>query len=406
MPEPHHPPLPSPSPLARHWNLDPAVVFLNHGSFGACPAEVLEHQRRLRDRLEREPVRFFVEDYEPLLDAARADAAAFLGCDADDLAFVHNATMGVNTVLHSLPFRPGDEILTNSQEYNACNNAVARAAERTGAVPVRAELPFPVASPEQVVNAILQRVTPRTRLALVSHVTSPTGLVLPVERLVPELARRGVLTLVDGAHGPGMLPLDLRALGCDFYTGNFHKWVCAPKGAAFLFVRRDHQHLVRPLITSHGANSPRTDRSRFRLESDFLGVLDPTPWMTVPHAIRTVASLAPGGWPEVRRRNRDLALAARDLLCRALGATPPAPDTMLGSLAAVELPDRDPAEGPPGRYPDPLQDRLVARHAVQVPIVNYPAAPRRLVRVSAHLYNSLEQVEYLARALRAELNLH
>jgi len=398
---PRMPPLslPAASPLASRFCLDPAVTFLNHGSFGACPRAVLDEQARLRERLERQPVAFFVRDLETLLDEARAELAAFVGADPADLAFVANATAGVNAVVRALEFSPGDELLTTDHAYNACVNALDFAAGRAGARLVRASVPFPVASEDQVVEAVIAAVTPRTRLALIDHVTSPTGLVFPVARVVAALAERGVDTLVDGAHAPGMVPLDLGAIGAAYYTGNCHKWVCAPKGAAFLHVRRDRQRLVRPAVISHGANSSRTDRSRFLLEFDWTGTADPTAALCIPAALRHVASLVEGGWPEVMRRNRALALEARETLARSLGTAPPAPASMIGSLAAVALP------GPPGvavepLHIDPLQDALLARFGVEVPVI--PWGPGRLVRVSAQLYNTPDQYRYLAAAL-AEL---
>ncbi len=394
---------PRPSDLARHWPHDPAVIFLNHGSFGSVPVPVMERQREYQDRLQREPVRFMVDELEPLLDDARVQSAAFVGCPADDFAFVLNATSGVDTVIRSLRFNPGDEILTNPHEYNACQNVLRWAEQQWGLVLVSAPVPFPIRSADQAVDAVLARSTPRTRLALISHITSPTALVLPVERLVAGLSARGIDTLIDGAHAPGMLPLDVAALNPTYYTGNFHKWACSPPGSAFLYVRRDRQPLIRPLVISHGANSKRTDRSRFRLEFDWAGTADPSAWLCVPHAIRFMAGLFADGWAGVRRHNNALARAARDLLCRELGAEPPAPDDMLGSMACVRLPDRTaPEAAQPTRYHDPLQDRLIGNHGIQVPIVPFPGPPTRYVRVSAQAYNSIEQYRYLARALKAE----
>lgn len=381
--------------------LEEGLDFLNHGSFGSCPRAVLEAQAAWRERIERDPVRFFVKELEPALDAARATLAAFVGADPDDLAFVPNATAGVNAVVRSLALAPGDELLTTSHAYNACRNALAYVAERAGARVVVADVPFPLASEDQVVDAVLAAAGPRTRLALLDHVTSPTGLVFPIARLVAALAARGIDTLVDGAHAPGMLPLDVRAIGAAYYTGNCHKWICAPKGAGFLVVRRDRQALVRPTSISHGANTRRPDRSRFRLEFDWTGTCDPTAFLCVPEALRVVGGILPGGWPALMASNRAGALAARRTLCDALGVPPPAPDAMIGSLAAVPLPDAADASPPTSSlYADPLQERLYAEHSIQVPVVPWPAPPRRLVRVSWQVYNRPEQVERLATALR------
>jgi isopenicillin-N epimerase len=387
---------------ARLWPLDPAVVFLNHGSFGACPTEVLGYQAALRAEMEAEPVRFLSRELDGRLATARHVLADFVGADPDDLAFVGNATSGVNAVLRSLDLEQGDELLVTDHAYNACRNALDFVAGRAGARVVVAALPFPVDSPGAAVEAVLAKVTPRTRLALLDHVTSPTGLVLPIAALVGELAGRGVDTLVDGAHAPGMLPLDLDRLGAAYYSGNCHKWLCAPKGSAFLWVRRDRQAAVRPLTISHGASARRADRSRFRLEFDWTGTDDPTAWLTVPKAIEYVGSLVEGGWPALMARNRGLALEARALLCEAAGTAAPCPDEMVGSLAAVRLPDGEGGEIG-WRRPDPLQPRLFDGWGVEVPIISWPAPPQRLVRISAQLYNERGHYVRLADALRKEL---
>ena len=390
-----------PAANPRLWPLDPKVVFLNHGSFGACPRPVLEFQRELQQRMERQPMRFFVDDFEQLWDTARRALSRFVGANANDLVFVPNATHAVNAVLRSLKFKPGDELLLTDHEYNACRNALNFVAQESRARIVVAPLPFPVHSSEEIVEAILRRVTRRTRLALLDHVTSATGLVLPMARLVRELAERGVDTLVDGAHAPGQVPLNLRQLGAAFYTGNCHKWLCAPKGAAFLHARADRQRQLRPLVISHGANSPRTDRSRFLIEFGWIGTDDPTAWLSVPEALRCVGGMLPGGWPRILRRNHALALAARRVLCDALEIPPPCPDEMIGSLASVPLPDT-----PAGnRFHilhglDRLRDELSREHGIEVPVFPWPAPPQRLLRVSAHLYNALPQYERLAATLK------
>ena len=362
---------------------------------------VLERQRYWRDRLESEPVRFMMREFPELLAAARGALARFVGADADDLAFVNNATSGVNTVLRSLRFKSGDELLVTDQEYNACRNTLNYVAELSGAHVVVAPVPFPLKSADEIVTAIVSRATPRTRLALVDHVTSQTGLVFPVARIVKELAARGIDTLVDGAHAPGMLPLDLRALGAAYYTGNCHKWLCAPKGVALLHVRRDRQELVRPLTISHGANQPlAAGGTRFRAELDWTGTFDPSALLCVPEVIETLEKLVDGGWPALMKSNHALALEARTILCETLGVAPPAPDDMIGSLAAVPLPD-DAAT--PAHGVEPLQNRLFDESRIEVPIICWPAPPMRLVRVSAQIYNHPQQYHYLASELRRML---
>ena len=384
--------------LSSLWTLDPDVAFLNHGSFGACPAEVLEAQCALRARMEREPVRFLSRDLDGLLEGARSALGAFVGADPDDLAFVPNATSGVNTVLRSLLFSEGDEVIVTDHGYNACRNALDFVAARTGVRVVVVRVPFPLQGAAQVTEAVLGAATERTRLALLDHVTSPTGLVFPIARIVAALEERGIDTLVDGAHAPGMVPLDLRALGAAYYTGNAHKWLCAPKGSAFLWVRRDRQSRIHPLTVSHGFNAVRADRSRFRLEFDWTGTIDPTPALCITAALRFMQARLPGGWPAVMERNRALALEARRRLATALGVRPPGPDDMIGALAAIPLPDV--REGTPfSRADDALQRALRERFSIEVPVPMWPAPPRRLVRVSAQLYNTLEHYDRLAGAL-------
>ena len=383
------------------WTLDPGITFLNHGSFGACPSSVQQAQSGWRARMEAEPVRFFMRELEPELDRVRERLGKFLGCDPDELAFVANATTGVNTVVRSLKLLAGDELLTTNHGYNACTNALRFAAEQSGAKVVVAEVPFPLRSPDEVTAAVLARVTGRTRFALIDHITSPTGLIFPVEALVKALHARGVAVMIDGAHGPGMVPLNLRALGADWYTGNLHKWVCAPKAAAFIHVPKERQATLRPLVISHGANAERTDRSRFRIEFDWVGTFDPTALLSVPAALDALDQAEPGGWPEVMRKNHALVLEGRALLATALGIEAPAPPEMIGALAALPLLGN---HGGPGALPgsgalDPVQEGLWAKHKIEVPVFVWPASGRRLIRISAQRYNRRSDYEKLAAAL-------
>ena len=390
--------------LNTQWQLDPEISFLNHGSFGACPTTILQRQQGLRDQIEREPVAFFTRELEPLLDGARDALADFLHIDGQDLVFVNNATSGVNTVLRSLTLEPGDELLTTNQAYNACRNALEFVAKRSGAVAVVAEIPFPLEHPDEVFEAIMRRVTDQTRIVLLDHVTSPTGLVLPADQIVRALEEKGIDCLVDGAHAPGMLDLDLGALAPAYYTGNCHKWLCTPKGSAFLFVRRDRQQQIRPLTISHGANSPRTDRSKILLEFDWPGTTDPTPWLCIPAAIETMGGLFPGGWQELRRRNRELALLGQKVLCDTLGVDTPAPPSMIGSLASVPIPSALSTEPPDPLRIDPLQDALYTQDRIEVPVMSWPSPPQRVVRISAQAYNQPEQYRLLAERLAQKLS--
>jgi isopenicillin-N epimerase len=393
-------------PAARRslWLLNPKITFLNHGSFGACPKAVLKFQTDLRNRLEQEPIDFLVREFEPLLDAARASLAKFVGARPGNLVFVPNATSGINTVLRSLQFRKGDELLVTDHEYNACRNALDFVASRSGAKVVVAPVPFPLSKPEDAVEPILNRLSKRTRLALVDHVTSQTGMVFPIQRIVRALEQRGIETLVDGAHAPGMVPLNLEKLGASYYTGNCHKWICAPKGAGFLYVRKEKQTEIRPLVISHGANSARTDRSRFLIEFGWTGTWDPAAMLSVPEAIRFMGNLLPDGWPSIMERNRALAIAGRRKLCATLGIELPCPDSMIGSLASIPLSageDLGPPKSP--LYLDPLQEKLMRKHRIEVPIIPWPKPPARILRISAELYNSLADYEKLAAALPGAL---
>jgi len=394
------------SELAQHWGLDPEITFLNHGSFGACPRPVLARQQALRERLEAEPARFFNREAPGLLAQARAELARFVAAPEAGLAFVPNTSSGINAILRSLPIEAGAELLVTDHEYNASRNVLDFVARKCGAHVVPVHLPFPLEDSAQVVEAVLGAVTPRTRLALLDHVTSQTALVLPIETLVPELEARGVAVLVDGAHGPGMLPVDLASLQPSWYVGNCHKWLCAPKAVGFLWAREDRRSAVRPAVISHGANAPVPLAERFRREFDWMGTTDPTPALCVPEAIRSLASLLSDGWEGIRRRNRALALAGRETVAEALEVDLPCPKACIGSMATLPVPEIarfGRATAHSALELDPLHDALFHEHRIEVPVVTCAAHPGRLLRISAHLYNRREDYERLAAALRHEL---
>lgn len=376
------------------WGLDRSVLYLNHGSFGACPSNILAAQMALRMQMESEPVDFLSATLPARLSTTRAVLCSFLGAEEPDLAFVPNATTGVNAVLRSLAFEPGDEILVTNHTYAACRKAVDFVAARTGAHVVVAHLPFPVRSDEEIVAAILTCVSPQTRLALLDHVTSPTALVMPLERLVRELQERDVDTLVDGAHAPGMVPIRLRELGAAYYTGNAHKWLCAPKGAAFLHVRRDRQAGLHPSVISHGY------RQGFRAEFDWTGTFDPTPWLCIGESLKFLGGLLPGGWPELMAQNHTLVMQARALLLETLAVEAPCPETMIGSMASIALPAASAGSAAASLDVDGLH-RWFRERGVET---WFYAHPTLLVRLSAQLYNSLPQYQRLATLLRQALH--
>lgn len=383
------------------WALDPSVIHLNHGSFGATPVAVLRDQEEWRSRMEANPTLFVNGQLGPAIHAAREMLARFVGADPRGVAFTRNASTGVASVLRSIEpsLLPGDEIITTTHDYNAVRQMLQFLAGRSGARVVLADFPFPIDGPEVVERAVLDRVGKRTRLVVIDQVTSPTGLLLPVESLVERLEPE-IPVLVDGAHGPGQVQLDLDRLGASWYTGNLHKWTCAAKGTAFLYARPDRREMTVPTVISHGWNAeipPGEDR--YQLLFDWLGTDDFSGWLSAPAALAAVEE-AGGSWSQVIERNHRLIVEARGLICARLGIEEPAPEYMVGSMASVPLPDLvgEPVSGDLS----PLMGRLAAR-GLEVLALIWPSWPRQLLRISAHLYNRIEDYEALADALDDEL---
>ena len=345
---------------------------------------------------------------EARVDEARHAVARFLNADPDGLVFVQNATNGVSTVLRSLRFEPGDELLTTNHEYNATLNALAELARQTGAKVVTIQLPLEITSDDEVLEAFRAVLTPRTRLALVSHITSPTGTVLPIERIVRELDQRGVDTLVDAAHAPGQVPVDIEALGAAYWTGNGHKWLCGPKGSAVLHIRTDRRDRIRPLVISHGWNDPRAERPRLWKEFDWTGTPDPTPFLTLPAAISTLRGFHPQGWAGVMAANHELVIEGRTLIADALGVTTSVPEEMHGSMAIIQLP-----MSPTDDAARALKLALTTEDRIEVPITPFPVPAARAdpsdppsavaVRISAQRYNEIDDYARLADALARRL---
>ena len=368
---------PTAEELREEFLLDPDVAFLNHGSFGACPRPVFERYQWWQRELEREPVDFIVRRLPEELAAARAALGAYVGAAPGDLAFVANATTAVNIAARSLDLRPGDEVLTTDLEYGACDMAWEWVCERADGRYVRAPIPLPLSRPEEVVEAMFAHASERTRAVYVSQVTSSTALVLPVEAIVQRARGAGWTTIVDGAHAPAQVPVDLAALGADFYAGNCHKWLGSPKGAGFLHVRPELQERVDAAIVSWGYAPGNGFSERIEMQ----GTRDCAAWLAVPDAI---CYQAERDWNEVRARCRALARRARDELTALTGTEPLAPPEMLAQMASVRV---------PGAGRD-LSARLFAENRIEVPV-----SEEGLLRVSAAAYTTQAEIDRLLAAL-------
>jgi isopenicillin-N epimerase len=369
------------------WLLDPEIAFLNHGSFGATPRTVLAEQERWRVRMERHPTHFMSEELPPALAAAAARLAAFVGARTEDLVFVENATAGCNTALRSLRFAPGDEILVTDHGYPAVRKAAEYVAARAGARVVEAAVPFPLQDAAQVVAAVSSRLGTRTRLAILDHITSSTAVVFPVHELTALCRAAGVPVLIDGAHAPGMLSLDVPSVGADWYTGNCHKWLMAPKGSAFLWVAPDRQADTHPLVISHGFGQG------FTAEFAWVGTRDPSAWLSVPAAIDFHKRL---GGARLRERNAALAREQATLLAHTWQTERGAPDALTGSMAAVRLPLHEAATA---ERAIELRRKLFDEHRIEVPITAFAGA--LWARISAHAYNRPEDYARLAACFHA-----
>ena len=391
-----------PSPFAKHWSFNPSRMFLNHGSFGACPDFVIDEQRKWQDLMEREPVQFFEELMPDLLLQSREALGRFLSCSADDLAFVSNATSGVNTILRSINFEQGDEILVPNHAYQACRNSIDFVARRWGAKVVEVAIPFPIEGPRTVIDLMESAYTSKTKLVMIDTVTSPTGLLMPFEELTAYFENKGVEVLLDAAHGIGMIPLNLGTLGASYVTSNCHKWLCAPKGTAFLYVRKDKQKKIQPLTISHGHTYPLGETTRFRHEFDWTGTQDISGWCALPAVIEGMADLVDGGWEGIMQHNHELAIQGRDILCDRLGIEQPCPNEMIACISTIKLPG-EVLPNEKMHEPDPLHHILSEKYNIQVPVWTWPSPAGRYLRISAQLYNSIEQYEQLADALVNEL---
>ncbi len=373
------------------WSIRDDTIYLNHGSFGPAPNVVRAARQAWQLRLECQPMDFYVRRFEEHWFATRSRLAAFVGTKADNLVFVENATMGMNIVAANFRLAAGDQVVLNDHEYGAVRRIWDRACRRAGAdEPVIAQLPERFESPEEVVDAIFAAVTTRTRLLIVSHITSPTALILPVQSICAEARRRGIAVCIDGPHAPAQIPIDIDSLGCDFYAASGHKWLSAPLGSGFLAVHPQYQEHFEPLLLSWGRLLPQVP-ARWYDEFLWSGTRDPSGYLAIADAIRFLQSV---GEDAFRERTHALAQYARQSVVELTGLEPPVVDSpqWYGSMALAPLPAVE------AKW---LQNTLWQQHGLEVPIIDFGG--RQYVRVSCHLYNTPRHIATLVEALREHL---
>jgi isopenicillin-N epimerase len=377
----------APDTLRQHFQLDPGVTFLNHGSFGATPMPVFEVYQAWQRELEREPVAFVGRRQEALLDAARVRIATYLNAAPEALSFVVNATSGLNVVARSLQLQPGDEVLTTNLEYGALDLTWEHLCAKAGARYIHQEIPLPVTSTQEIVDALWAGVTKRTRTIFLSHITSGTALILPVAEICARARAAGILTIIDGAHAPGQLDLDMAALDADVYAGNFHKWLCTPKGSAFLYVRPEHHAWTESLTISWGWRSGHTFVTRNQQQA----TRDVSAFLAVGRAIDFQRQHR---WHLVRERCFEMLRDLRQQLHARWDTAPICPDTpeWYRQLAAITLPDHAPVD---------LQDRLFHEYGIEVPLTGH--GDLRFIRVSVQGYTSHADLDTLRTAMDAEI---
>ena len=378
--------------MKKQFALDESIVFLNHGSFGACPWAILDEQQYWQREMEKNPVAFLARRSGDLLRAARAELGRYLGADPAHLIFLPNATTAVNTIARSLALAPGDEVLTTDHEYGACDNLWELGCRQAGARYRRVELPLPFQA-EEVADRLWSQVTSRTRALFLSHLTSATALILPLEELCRRARAAGILTVIDGAHAPGQLPLDLDQLGADCYVGNCHKWLCAPKGSAFLHARPEHHALLQGLVVSWGytpelggpGHDAYTGSTLLERRHQWQGTRDLSPFLSVPAAIRFQAA---HDWDSVRARCHRMAADTLHRVCALMGLEPIGQDADFGQMVAIPLPPVDPVA---------LQTDLFERHGIEIPVTVH--RQRAFVRLSVQGYNTQADLDALVAAL-------
>jgi len=380
--------------------IKPGVTMLNNGSYGLTPEVVRDAQRELRRRMEEDPVRFFKADLEDYCDDARRAIAGFTNTRAQDIALVPNGTFAVATVLNNLDLSPGDEILVTDHEYMATFNELGKVCRHTGAKVVVAKIPYPEVTPDRVIESVVGAMTERTRVVMISHIASATALIMPVAEIVEAAKERGIATFLDGAHTPGQIGLDIGALDPTWYAASCHKWLMCPKGTGFIYTSPNRKDGFKPMVLSCRVHETRPERDAFLCDFDYTGTNDYTGNLVIPVAIEHVGAQLPGGWNELRERNHNLVIRGAQVVCEALGIEQQVPESMIGTMISIPLPG---VCEPSNLLGEGLWDRLYLNHGLQVPVWDLPGVHPRMTRISAQLFNTIEDYERLGEALLTEL---
>jgi len=391
------PSLPPYSELVKYWNLDQTMVFLNHGSFGATPIPVLEQQQQYRLQLENQPLRFYMRELPELHEKTLQQLGLFLHCNPQDIVFVKNATEGVNTVLSSIPWQKNDRVLITNHGYQACKNALLINAQRYGFQVDEVQVPYPYQSEYELITSILDGITKNTRLVMIDHISSPTALYFPIEKIAEALKGSRIELLVDGAHAPGMIPIHPSETGAQYYTGNCHKWLCAPKGAAFLWIDPKCQEHLFPLNISMINVKTQGFQDRFY----WGGTQDVTPYLCIPKAIEVIPEITGNTWEKIMERNLSLSLKVTKMLSEILDQPLPVPPKRITNMCAIPMPLLA-QQLQPGTF-DPLQETLYHKYKIEIPVINFGIQNQRFIRFSCYVYNRFEQYIYLAEILEKKL---
>ncbi len=377
----------------KHWSLDQECVFLNHGSFGACPQAVLDYQSKLRKKLESQPLRFMMRELEYLNAESKQILADFLNADYNDLVFVKNVTEGVNTVLNSIKWHTHDRVLITNQIYPACFNAVMYYARKFNFEVDVAEIPYPLTNSREIIRAVLKCIRPDTKLLILDHISSTTSIVFPVSEIAAALKDIQIQILVDGAHAPGAIPLNMKETVVHYYTGNCHKWLCSPKGAAFLWVDPAYQDCIYPLAISMINSRGNDFQDRFY----WTGTQDPTAHLCIPAAIQILKHIAGTDLHHIMNQNKQLNIKTAKIICDALNISFPCPENLLSAMTSIPLPDLKTKHEI--NSPDPLQEKLYKTYHIEIPVMKQIDSEQRFLRISCQLYNHISQYRYLADAL-------